>query len=504
MERWIAVNKMGAWVAKSLALFVVLLSLTGAGGLAAAANGDDVADLFSIFEPKDDRAVGAEQHEKIVMQYGGEYIQDGLNDYILDIVLRIVSVTDQRNEPWRVTVLNSPAVNAFALPGGFVYVTRGLLVLANNEAEVAGVLAHEVGHVIARHGVGRQSRATGIGILGAIAGVLTQSSDVFKLGQTLGGLFLADYSRDQEYEADGLGVKYLGKAGYPREAMADFLGRLDDYTAYSKKIAGKDGQSGQYDFFASHPQTEDRIERARQDAASQRDELNREYRTRAFLEHIDGILIGDDIREGVIKGRQFLHPKLRLTFNAPKGFQLINTSRAVFAKDRSGNQMIFDIDPRGLQGLEPAQYLQNVWMKNTKSVRVQDIRVGGASGAKTKYRVEKNGKKIFITAVVVNFGYDKVARFVYRSGRRDPQLETRYRESYGSFRPLAYAEAVKIKQVKLSIKKVGYSEDVDDLMAGMAEAKLRRDLFLLLNPTYLKSEPRQGDVYKLPEYVEVD
>jgi len=396
MGFWITFKNTGGLIARNLMPFAVVACVLSTPADTKAAEGDTVADLFSIFEPKDEKAIGAQQHKRIVAQYGGEYLQEGLNDYILDIVLRIVSVTDQKNEPWRATVLNSPAVNAFALPGGFVYVTRGLLVLANNEAEVAGVLAHEVGHVIARHGVQRQSRAAGIGILGAIAGVLTQSSDVFKLGQKMGGLFLADYSRDQEYEADQLGVEYLGRAGYPREAMADFLGRLDDYTVYSKKLAGKDGQSGRFDFFASHPQTEDRIKRARDDAASQRDNLVRDYSTRPFLEHIDGILFGDDIREGVIEGRQFLHPELRLTFEAPRGFQLINTSRAVFAKDRSGNQMIFDIDPRGLQGMSPSQYLSKIWMKNTKTGKIRNIQVGGASGAKTKFRISRNGKKVFI------------------------------------------------------------------------------------------------------------
>jgi len=496
----ITVKNLLAMIARKLLLLSVVLAVTGVSASVQAADSDNVADLFSIFEPKDDKAVGAQQHKRIVAQYGGEYTQEGLNDYILDIVLRIAFVTKQKNDPWQVTVLNTPAVNAFALPGGYVYVTRGLLALANNEAEVAGVLAHEVGHVIARHGAGRQSRATGIGILGAIAGVLTQSSEIFKLGQTVGGLFLADYSRDQEYEADQLGVKYLGLSGYPREAMADFLGRLEDYAEYSKKLAGKDGESGQFDFFASHPQTEDRISRAKADAKSKKDDLERDYRTAEFLEHIDGILFGDDIREGVIRGRHFLHSDLRLAFDAPRGFQLINSSRAVFAKDRNGNQMVFDMDPRGLQKLTPAQYMSQVWMKNTKTGKVHAIQVGGANAAITRFNLNKGNKKSYITAVVINFGYNNVARFIYQSRQRNKELEARYRESFKSFRPVGYAEAAEVKQIKLNIKTVRYGNDLGDLLNGMSESKLQRDLFLLLNPTYLEREPRRGDVYKLPEY----
>ncbi|WP_169566010.1 M48 family metalloprotease [Sneathiella limimaris] len=476
-----------------IGLALVLQPVTGS-----ARDGDQIADLFDIFEPSDEQAIGKQQHGRILQQYGGEYKKEGLNEYVLDIVLRIVAVTEKRNEPWNVTVLNSPMVNAFALPGGYVYVTRGLLAMANNEAEVAGVLAHEVGHVIARHGVERQSRATGMGLLGAIAGILTQSADVARLGQTVGGLFLADYSRDQEYEADSLGVKYLGLAGYPREAMADFLLRLEAHSKYSAKLAGKEGSSGQYDFFATHPQTEDRVDRARALAKQQADELQRSYGTKRYLENIDQMLFGDDIREGVIRGRDFLHPDLRLTFKAPKGFQLINSTRAVFAKDRSGNQMIFDMDPRGLQGLSPGQYMSRMWLSKVKHAPPQSILVGGAQGARTHFIVSNNNRKTYITAVVVNFGYEKVARFIYKSRTRTQELEDRYAESYFSFRPLGYEEASKIKPVGLEIRTARSGEDLEDLMDGMVEAKYPEDLFLLLNPAFKNREIKSGQKYKLP------
>ncbi|MBE7636544.1 M48 family metalloprotease [Sneathiella sp. P13V-1] len=457
----------------------------------------NVADIFSIFEPSDEQAIGASQHKKIVEQYGGEYIQEGLNDYILDIVLRIVSTTEQRNQPWRVTVLNSPVVNAFALPGGYVYVTRGLLALARNEAEVAGVLGHEVGHVIARHGVQRQSRATGVGILGAIAGILTQNADVARLGQTLGGLFIADYSRDQEYEADSLGLKYLGSSGYPRMAVADFLQRLEDHAEFEKKKAGKDGQSGQFDFFASHPQTEDRIDRARS-LARQADEGERDNGRDRYLAATDGLKYGDDIKEGVIRGRTFIHPDLRLTFDAPKGFQLINSTRAVYAQDRNGNRMVFDMDPRGLRGQSAASYLQNVWMKNYQVGNIQSLDVNGAQAAYSRINIKQNnGRVTYLTAVVINFGYERVVRFAYTSKRRSNELEERYIESFQSFRPIAYSEASKIKQLTLAIKTVGYREDLDDLVDEMPEGKFRKDLFLLLNPEFKKRDPKRGDQYKI-------
>jgi predicted Zn-dependent protease len=482
------------------ALAVSILSTSALVAVPQSQAGEQVADLFSIFEPKNEKAIGAQQHKGIVAQYGGEYIQEGLNEYILDIVLRIVFVTEKKNEPWRVTILNSPVVNAFALPGGYVYVTRGLLALANNEAEIAGVLAHEVGHVIARHGVQRQSRATGIGLLGALAGILTQSSEIAKLGQKAGGLFIADYSRDQEYEADDLGVKYLGLAGYPREAMADFLKRLDDYAQYGQQISGKGESSGQFDFFASHPQTADRISRARDKARDNTDELDREYGVTAYREHAHGILFGDDIREGVIRGRQFLHPNLRFAFKVPEGFQLINSQRAVFAKDRQGNQMVFDLDPRGLKDLSPSRYLRQVWMKDLNLGEVREIEVGGAKGAYTRVNIQKQGRSTLLTAAVVNFGYERVARFVYTSRQRNSELEAGYWDSIQSFRPMSYNEASKIKQLRVEMREVLRGEEITDLIQRMASEKHKKALFLLLNPQFKGKEPSRGEIYKTLVY----
>lgn len=459
-----------------------------------------VADLFSIFGSKDEREIGAEQHPKIVAQFGGEYIKDGLNDLVLDIVFRIVSVTDKKDIPWRATVLNSPVVNAFALPGGYVYVTRGLLALANSEAEVAGVLAHEVGHVIASHGSQRKSRATGIGLLGALAGILTQSGDVFKLGQTVGGLYLAGYSRDQEYEADQLGVKYLGLAGYPREAMAAFLTRLQAQADYAKKIAGKGEKTGQFDFFASHPQTDDRIAKAKEIADRAADDLIRDGGRDSYLAQLDGMLFGDDIREGLIDGRWFRHPGMRLKFQAPKGFQLINSTRAVYAMDGKGAQMVFDMDPKGLRGLSPVQYVNNIWMKKVKTGPVKEIQVGGAQGAISRFVVNNQGKKAYITAVVIDFGNDRVVRFIFKSKVTSKDLNIRIQESFSSFRPMSQEEAAKIKPVYLKVKKVMDETTIKDLIKPMAKAGPKKDLFLLLNPSFQGRDPVAGDMYKIPEY----
>lgn len=497
IELWKALLKVSARLSQAILLASCLISFSSTGS---SASGTQVADLFSIFEPKDNQKIGAQQHPRIVAQYGGEYVKEGLNDFVLDIVLRIVSVTEKKNDPWHVTVLNSPVVNAFALPGGYVYVTRGLLALANTEAEVAGVLAHEVGHVIANHGAQRQSRATGLGLLGALAGILTQSGEVFKLGQAVGGMYLAGYSRDQEYEADQLGVKYLGLAGYPREAMATFLTRLQAQSEYAKKITGKGEKGGQFDFFASHPQTDERIARAKADAAKVGDNLDRDEGRKRYLKHLDGIHFGDDIREGVIQGRWFLHPDLRFKFLAPEEFQLINSARAVYAIDGKGSQMVFDLDPKGLRGLSPEQYLKTVWMKKINPGPIQSLQVGGAQAAAVRFIEKNKGRKTYVTGIVINFGYDKAVRFIYRTSTASEDMAKRISESFGSFQPMQYEEAAKLKQVHINVRKVRKETTVEELIDGMAPAREKKDLFLLLNPAFEGRDPVKGDRYKLPEF----
>jgi len=491
------------WPRAVRAVFLSVLAL-GAVSVAPPASADVMDNLFSIFEPSDDRKIGAEQHPRIVAQFGGEYIKEGLNEYILDIGLRLAFVSEMNTLPWRFTVLNTPVVNAFALPGGYVYITRGLLTLANNEAEVAGVLAHEIGHVTARHGAERQSRATGIGLIGALAGILTGSGAVQQLGQQLGGLYVAGYSRDQEHEADQLGVKYLGLAGYPREAMADFLKRMQAQTEYFQKLSGNEGKSSQFDFFASHPLTEDRVEQATNAARQNADELEREYGRKRYLAAIDGMLYGDDPREGLIKGREFLHPVLRFKFMAPEGFQLINSTKAVYATDGKGGQMVFDLGQLKSDDQSLIYYLQKVWLSKLKPVKAYNIEVGGAPAAVTKIVVDSNnGKKLYLTAVVIDFGGGRVARFMYRVLVPDEGLQERIAASYNSFRPLQYAEAQQLKPSLMQIETIRSGQTVDDLVDSMVDvAKDKKALFLLLNPEFEEHEPISGREYKSVRYGE--
>ncbi len=476
------------------------LGLASALPTAAPARADLLDNVFSIFEPSNDREVGAQHHEQVVAQYGGEYIYPGLNDYILDIGLRLAFVSEMRDLPWRFTVLNSPVVNAFALPGGYVYITRGLLALANNEAEVAGVLAHEIGHVTARHGAARQSRATGIGLLGALAGILTGSSVVGQLGQQLGGMYVAGYSRDQEYEADQLGVRYLGLAGYPRDAMADFLRRMEAQTKYMAALTGNQA-GGSFDFFASHPQTGDRVSRAASAANAQADNLARDYEKGRFLDSINGMLYGDDPKEGIIRGREFLHPALRFKFMAPEGFQLINSAKAVYAVDGAGNQMVFDLGTQRTSGQSMSHYLTREWLAKINVPSVSAVEVGGRPAAVSRFVLNRDGARAYLTVAAIDFDGGRVARFIYQATSADNALSARFTESFSSFRAMSEAEAAQIRPAVMTIDTVREGDTLDAIVGRMAGVvQDRKALFLLLNPAFERGMPAVGEKYKSVQY----
>ncbi|MFZ5618815.1 MAG: M48 family metalloprotease, partial [Pseudomonadota bacterium] len=176
-----------------------------------------------------EKAIGEQQHPQILAQFGGEVEDARLKSYVEGVARRLIAAGEHPAEPIVITTLDSPVVNAFALPG-HVYVARGLLALANSEAELAGVLGHELGHVYARHTAERVSRSNVTGLGAAIVGILTGSQEGMQLANQLGQIYLLRYSRNQEYEADLIGVRALARANYDPTAQADFLNTLGRWT----------------------------------------------------------------------------------------------------------------------------------------------------------------------------------------------------------------------------------------------------------------------------------
>lgn len=279
---------------------------------------------FSLYSDADEIKMGKEADPQIVAEYG-VYDDESLNAYVDGIGQKIVKVSHRSNLSYTFRVVDSPVINAFAVPGGYVYFTRGILAHFNSEDELAGVMGHEIGHIAARHSVEQMSKAQLVGGGLQIGAALSQTFQKYAgiAGAGVGLVFLK-FGRDQELESDRLGVEYSTKLGYDSHKMADFfqtLGSMREGSAQSLPS-----------FLSTHPDPGDREVRV--------NALTDEWRSRInytplnkdrkdYLERIDGIVYGPNPRQGYVDGLHFYHPDLEFQFPVPDKWQVINTASTV-------------------------------------------------------------------------------------------------------------------------------------------------------------------------------
>ena len=391
------------------------------------------------------------------------------------------------------TILDSPIVNAFALPGGYVYVTRGLLALADNEAEVAGVLAHEIAHITARHGSKRQSKGTLAGLGLTILGAATDNPALVNLGRVGAQAVLSSYSRKEEHEADEIGVRYLSRAGFEPRAMSSFLVKLKRQSEFVASLHGRSPRPG-LDFFATHPRTPERVERAI--VAARRTSVADPITARdIYLSKIDGLLYGDGPEQGFVRGRRFVHPVIRFSFEVPPGYRLVNGERSISAFGPEGAKMHFD-----LQEIEPGlalgRYLQEVWAQKARITHFQRVVVNGMNAVTALAQV---GRNQWVRAAVIRFQRDTVARFAFvPAGAPDGRADRRHRRAVHSFRRLSWREARSTRPWRIEVREVERGDTVRSLVDWhfAPGVELPHRLFRLLNGLP-RGEPRPGGRVKL-------
>jgi predicted Zn-dependent protease len=437
---------------------------------------------FTGFMSESDEAqIGQQSHPQILKEFGGAYGTPQLQSYIQTLGTSLAANSERKDVKYTFTVLNSPIVNAFAVPGGYIYITRGLLALANNEAEVAGVLSHEIGHITARHSAQRYSEGmlAQIGLAGL--GILTGSQGLTSLAGYGAQAWLQSYSRDQEFQADQLGVRYLSRASYDPQAMAAFLSSLEDDARLEATIEGHPETADQFNIMQTHPRTTDRVERAIQEAKATTPVPNPKLERDAYLDHIDGILYGDDPKEGVIRGRQFSHADLRLAFTAPQGFQLANGSDAVQGLGPNNSAMIFD---GGRASNIPAMtdYISNVWAKNIRLQSLDSMTINGMEAATATTSGSTDQGQLFLRLVAIRYDADTIYRFIFLSPAQNAaSADAGFREAAASFRKLSASEAAAIKPLHVRVVTVQPGDSVSSLAKQMAFDNYQEQRFRVLN-----------------------
>ncbi|WP_395333781.1 M48 family metalloprotease [Novosphingobium sp. BL-8H] len=451
-----------------------------------------------------DKAQGAKAHPDLLAEFGGA-VGGPQAAYVEQVGKKIAVQSGLSNATgdFTVTLLNSSVNNAFAIPGGYIYVTRQLTALMNNEAELAGVLGHEVGHVAARHSAKRQQAANRnqiLGVLGSIlSGVLLGDSALGQLGQqvaTQGTQMLTlQYSRSQEQEADRLGITYLKRAGYDPRAMATVLDSLARQNALEARLNGTTARVPEW--ASTHPDPASRVRDAQTLAGNaSTGSTNRDV----FLSRIDGLVYGDDPHQGMIEGTRFIHPDLKLTFQVPTGFYMVNGTQAVSISGQSGKAQ-FGSGPLGT-GLDA--YIDGVFAgltdKGQARIRPDSVERATVNGIPAAYgvaRVQTSGNQVDVAVFAYDFGGGNAYHFLTMTRAGGVGV---FNPMFKSMRRISAAEAGQVRPRLLRVVIVKAGDTSQSLAARMAYSDAQLDRFLVLNGLQAADRLVPGQKVKIVTY----
>lgn len=433
-------------------------------------------------------AVAKAQHPRILATYGGEYSDPKLERMVAKAIGALTLDPENPAQTFRITILNSPNVNAFALPGGYLYVTRGLLALANDSAELAAVISHEMAHVTANHGLQRQQREAEEALASKVVSDVLSGDQDAKMALIRGKLRLAQFSRNQELEADAIGIRALGRAGYDTFASPRFLQSMGAYADF-RNVSGATDPS--LDFLASHPNTPQRIELAQRHARQFGTPGSGSRDRDSFLAGIDGLLYGDTPEEGYVRGRTFLHPRLGVSLTVPEGFTIDNSAEAVTATGPGDIAVRFDgvtIDRK----TSLPNYLRSGWVAGLDEATIRETTVNGNEAANARARVD--GWQFDVT--VVRAG-DQVYRLLTAAPLASSALASVAESVSASFRVLSPEEKAALKPLRVRVLTVQPGQTLASLASQMQGVDGKLDLFRLLNALPTGATPAPGDKVKI-------
>ncbi len=413
------------------------------------------------------------EHLRILASYGGIYENAQLQATIETTVDRLVAASERPDLKYKVTILNSPAINAFALPNGHLYITRGLIALANDKSELASVLAHEMGHVIARHAAIREDQARQAALISHVVSDVLSDPQMGALALAKSKLTLASFSRAQEFEADGIGVGISARAGFDPFGASRFL--TDMQRNADLKPAAGSGEARAPDFLTTHPATPERVKNALANARQFSGPGAGERDRNEYLGDVDGLAYGEDPSEGFARGRRFLHPKLGFTFLAPAGFSLDNTAQAVLGLKGGDEAMRLDVVSVPAEQSLP-DYLNSGWMEKVDPASVEEFSVNGFPAATATATGDQWSFRLF----AVRFGSD-VYRFIFAAKDRTAEIDRSFRESIATFRRMSLKESEQVHPLRLKIVTVGAKDTVQSLAHRMATGDHSLDRFRVLN-----------------------
>lgn len=483
-------------ILRSLCLLLVgALSFMGLSGCAQ--NPVTGESDFVMLSEDSEIAMGRTNHPKIIAQFG-RYDDEKLQRYVQSVGDRLAAVSHRKNLVYRFTVLDSSVINAFALPGGYIYITRGLMSYLNSEAELAAVLGHEIGHVTARHGVRQQSAAQAANfgyIVGSILFPELRGAGAQNIFNILGGALLSGYGREHELQSDGLGAEYLARSGYDPKAMIEVIRVLKDQEVFSAEQAkkqGREAQSGYHGIFASHPDNDTRLQGVVAAADKYKNSQAGLLKQKEYLAQINGMVFGDNEKQGIRSGQNFYHLAMDFSLSFPAGWQINNNPSSLQAISEGGKAFIEvgveDINRK----LSTKEFIkQRLKIKKLRAGR--DLSVNGLKGYTGLFDV--NGLPARISII-----YKGTQAFIFYSTVKDKQDFNNFDKDFintaVSFHRLRNDEKSLAKAKKIEIVTVTKRDSyalwaTRSHITNSAESQLR-----LLNGDYPKGRLELGTLAK--------
>ncbi len=441
--------------------------------------------------PSKSEAPGTQrEHQRILAAYGGAYENPRLEALIGQTVDRLVAASERPTLKYKVTILNSAAVNAFALPNGQLYVTRGLLALANDTSELSSVLAHEMAHVIARHAAMREDQAKQATLLSRDPADAVNDPQMGAMALARTKIALATFSRSQELEADGIGVGISSRAGFDPYGAVRFLTAMGrNAELRSTTASGVDARF--LDFLSSHPATPDRLKIARANARQYTAPSDGGRDRETYLGSVDGLIYGEDPSEGYVRGRRFLHPRLAFTFTAPDGFTLENTAQAVLGVSLNG-ALALRLDIVRVPAEQTlSDYLKSGWIENVDERSVEALTINGFPAATAAAKGDQWGFRLY----AVRFG-SEVYRFIFAVKQETAGADRVFRDSVNTFRRMSLAEVEAVRPLHLQIVSVR-AGDTPERLAGRMATDKPLERFLVLNGLNAGDALKTGDKVKI-------
>ncbi|MBU0622859.1 MAG: M48 family metalloprotease [Gammaproteobacteria bacterium] len=472
-------------------ILIFLLTLTAFAMGGCATNPVSGGKDFVMMSESQEIALGRSADAEIRKQYK-VYANPALQDYVNRVGQKLSQHSHRPNISYRFTVLDSPEINAFALPGGYVYITRGIMAYLNSEAEMAAVLGHEVGHVTARHGVRQQSAAQAANIGISIAAIFIPELNT-QLGQDIsnlfGGALLSGYGRDHELESDRLGAQYLARTDYDPQAMIRVVGVLKNQELFDAEIAKQEGREPRryHGTFATHPDNDTRLQQVVGEAkgltvanpAEGRDE---------FLKMTESLVFGDSIEEGIVRDNRFTHRDLGFALTFPPEWNVKNSPTQLYAISPAGDaaiQLKIDGKPSGT----PAEYMRRALGSSASLEALKIESLNAAIGSDNKV----------LLGIIYHEGKAFIIQGNAKSGETLAAQRETMRSAIRSFHVLNADEKKAIKPLLIRVVSAKKGDTYEKLAQRSPLGKNAENYLRLMNAQYPKGELAAGQRVKIVE-----